>query len=95
MTVTVKDAPLAPTTSPVGYCVGQTASALTATPVTGATLNWYGTNLTGGTPSSVSPTPSTTATGSTTYYVSQTQNGCEGPRASLVVTVNSAPGARA
>lgn len=84
--------PSAPGTSPVGYCVGQSASALTAVAVSGGTLNWY-TVAMGGTASSISPTPSTTAVGSTTYYVSQTLNGCESSRASLVVTVSNAPGA--
>ncbi|GAB4007483.1 hypothetical protein GCM10028808_11370 [Spirosoma migulaei] len=94
ITVTVKDAPPTPATNPVTYCVGQTASALTATPVSaGATLNWYGTLASGGSPSSVSPVPSTTIATTTTYYVSQTLNGCEGPRASLTVTVNGIPSA--
>ena len=84
--------PTAPGTSPVGYCVGQSASALTAVPAAGGTLNWY-TSAMGGMASSISPTPSTTAVGSTTYYVSQTVNGCESPRASLVVTVSNAPAA--
>ncbi len=81
----------APGTSPISYCVGQSATALTAVALTGATLNWFGTAATGGTAATVSPTPSTTVASGTTYYVSQTLNGCESPRASLVVTVNSAP----
>ena len=85
--------PSAPGTAAVGYCVGQTASALTAVPSTGGILNWYGTAATGGTASSVSPTPSTTAVGSTVYYVSQTVNGCESARAIITVTVSSAPAA--
>ncbi|WP_220472573.1 Ig-like domain-containing protein [Spirosoma foliorum] len=91
ITVTVKDTPAAPGTSPISYCVGQTASSLVATPVGSATLNWYGTSSNSGTASSISPVPSTTAVGPTTYYVSQTLSGCEGPRASLVVTVSSPP----
>ena len=91
ITVTVKDKPNAPGTSPVSYCIGQPANTLIASPVAGATLNWYGTNATGGAASSVPPTPSTTIASSTTYYVSQTLNGCESPRTGLVVTVNSPP----
>ncbi|MFN3753916.1 beta strand repeat-containing protein, partial [Flavobacterium sp.] len=73
--------------SPITYCQNVTASPLTATPSTGGTLNWYGTNAVGGTSSSTAPTPSTTTLGSTTYYVSQTIGGCESPRAAIVVTV--------
>ena len=94
ITVTVQGKPGAPGTSPLTYCVGQQASSLSATPVANATLNWY-TVPSGGTASSITPVPSTTSPGSTTYYVSQTLNGCEGPRASLVVTVNSIPPAPA
>ena len=88
--VTVKDTPNAPGTASVTYCAGQTASSLTATPVSGASLNWY-TAATGGTASSIAPIPPTTAPGNITYYVSQTLNGCEGPRASLAVAVNPIP----
>jgi endo-1,4-beta-D-glucanase Y len=76
----------APTVSPVSFVQGAAATALTAT---GTALKWYGTNATAGTASTTAPTPSTTAAGSTTYYVSQTLNGCEGPRAALVVTVTA------
>lgn len=78
--------PPAPTvTSPVVYCLNETATALTAT---GDNLLWF-TGATGGTGSSIAPTPSTTATGSTSYYVSQTVNGCESDRAEIVVNVRS------
>ena len=87
----VINVPSPPGTSPVSYCVGQTASALIAVPTSDGTLNWYGTAATGGTASAVAPTPSTTTANTTTYYVSQTVNGCESDRASLVVTVSSAP----
>jgi hypothetical protein len=87
--VNVTATPVAPTvTSPVTYCQGVTASALTAT---GTNLLWY-TTATGGTGSSTAPTPSTTGVGSTTYYVSQT-TGCESPRAAIVVNINAAPAA--
>ncbi|MBS1915616.1 MAG: SprB repeat-containing protein [Bacteroidetes bacterium] len=79
--------PAAPAvTTPVTYCQGATASALTAS---GTNLLWY-TASTGGTGSSTAPIPSTSTPGSTTYYVSQTI-GCESPRAAITVVVNSAP----
>ncbi len=81
--------PAAPTvTSPINYCQNNPASPLSATPASGGTLNWYGTNATGGTSSATAPTPSTATTGTTTYYVSQTVGGCESPRAAIVVNVN-------
>ena len=73
-------------TSPVTYCQGATATALTAT---GTALKWY-TSETGGT-AQTSITPSTSAAGTTTYYVSQTENDCESPRAAINVVVNPKP----
>jgi hypothetical protein len=82
----------APTvTTPVNYCQNSTATALTAT---GTSLLWY-TTATGGTGSSIAPTPSTTTIGNTTYYVSQTLSCGEGPRAAIVVNVNAIPAAPA
>lgn len=92
ISVTTKPTPAAPATSAVSLCQGQSAGVLTATTANGATLNWYGTNPTSGTAGSA-PTPSTTATGVTTYYVSQTLDGCESQRTSLAVTVNAVPAA--
>lgn len=76
-------------TSPVSYCQGATATALTAT---GTALKWY-TVATGGTASTTAPTPATTTVGSTTYYVSQTLNSVESARASIVVNVTATPSA--
>ncbi|MBC7511167.1 MAG: hypothetical protein H7320_20845, partial [Ferruginibacter sp.] len=93
-TVTVNAATAAPgVTTPVVYCLGTTASPLSAT---GTSLLWY-TTASGGTGSTTAPTPSTAIEGNTTYYVSQivTNNGvaCEGARAAIVVTVNAATAA--
>ncbi len=93
ITVVITAKPNAPTTSPATYCQGIAANPLTATPADGATLNWYGTSATGGTVSATAPTPPTSVTGTTTYYVSQTINDCESPRAALVVTVKAPPAA--
>ncbi|MBL0355402.1 MAG: gliding motility-associated C-terminal domain-containing protein [Chitinophagaceae bacterium] len=90
ITVTVNPTPALPTvTSAVTYCQNATATALNAT---GGNLLWYNT-LTGGTGSAIAPTPVTTAAGSATYYVSQTTNNCEGPRAAITITVNPTPAA--
>jgi gliding motility-associated-like protein len=86
--VNITATPLAPVVStPIVYCQDNLASALTAT---GNNLLWY-TSATGGTGSAVAPTPSTDTAGNTSYYVSQTTNGCEGPRAAIVVIVNPSP----
>ncbi|WP_109851094.1 gliding motility-associated C-terminal domain-containing protein [Aquimarina sp. AU58] len=88
--VTVNAVPSAPVVStPVTYCVGATASALTAT---GSNLLWY-TVSSGGTGSAIAPTPSTVTPGNTSYYVSQSVNGCESSRSEIVVTVNAVPSA--
>ena len=93
ITVNVSAGPNAPGVSSVSYCVGQSATSLTATPLPGATLTWY-TSASASTGSSIAPTPSTKTAGTTVYYVSQTIGGsCESLRASLTVTVNSAPAA--
>lgn len=85
ITVNVTSSTTAPTvTSPVTYCKGSTASALTAT---GTNLLWY-TSPTGGGGTSTAPVPSTTSGGS--YYVSQTQCG-EGPRAEIKVNIIAIP----
>ena len=89
-TFTVNPTPSLPIVStPVNYCQGATASALTAT---GSSLLWYTTPI-GGTGSATAPTPSTASAGTTSYYVSQTLLGCEGPRATINVVVNPLPGA--
>jgi hypothetical protein len=51
-------------------------------------LLWYP-DPTGGTGSAVAPTPSTSTAGTTNYYVSQTVNAIEGPRATIEVIVYS------
>ncbi|MCQ2958600.1 MAG: gliding motility-associated C-terminal domain-containing protein [Bacteroidales bacterium] len=89
--VTVNAIPEMPTTTAYSNCVGKPSVSLESNVIkkTG-TLNWYGTNQTGGTASASAPSPSTaTATSSPLmYYVSQTVNGCESDRASISVTVN-------
>ena len=74
-------------TSPIYLCQNSVATPLTATPSGGGTLNWYSV-LSGGVALAGAPTPSTTAVGSTTYYVTQTIAGVESsPRTPIVVNV--------
>ncbi|NDC42410.1 MAG: hypothetical protein EBZ77_12825, partial [Chitinophagia bacterium] len=69
--------------SPLQYCKNETVPALTAT---GIGLLWYATP-TPGTGVTTAIVPATNVTGSFTYYVSQTVNGCESPLAPIVVNV--------
>jgi len=73
---------LAPVASAQTFCNGTTAASLVAS---GTALKWY-TVATGGT-----ALASTTTLATGTYYVSQTLNNCEGPRASVAVTINTTP----
>lgn len=82
----VPSQPVAPAvTSPVDYCLGETASPLTAV---GTNLLWYSTS-TGGTGNVSAPVPNTATAGATSYFVSQSVGGCESPRAEIVVNVNA------
>ena len=77
----------------VSYCLYDTPSPLKATASTGSTLLWYGNASTGGTSSTIVPTPVTTAISSMAYYVSQKNNttGCESPRFKITVWVSAVP----
>jgi gliding motility-associated-like protein len=74
-------------TSPIYLCQNSPAVPLNATPSAGGTLNWYGTNATGGTASSTAPSPSTTVVGTTSYYVSETVGVVESTRSKIDVIV--------
>jgi endo-1,4-beta-D-glucanase Y len=86
--------PAAPkVTSPVAYCSGSAAKALTATGLSGLNLQWYDV-ASGGTASSTAIVPSTGSAGSTIYYVSQKvglSGTCEGPRTPITVNVTDGP----
>jgi hypothetical protein len=90
--VNVNTTPAAPTvTTPIGYCQNATTQALTATGISGNTLNWY-TAATGGTASASAPLPTSTTVGTTNYYVSQVGGlGCESPRALVAVNISALP----
>jgi uncharacterized repeat protein (TIGR01451 family) len=89
ITVTVIPAPVAPTVTPVSYCLNTQADPLTAA---GTGLKWY-TEVTAGTGAVTAPTPVTTAAGTIKYYVSQTAAACESARSVIAVTVHALPAA--
>ncbi len=93
ITVTVNTTPPAPiVVTPVNYCQNTTAASLAASVTSGTGLLWY-TVPTAGVGSTTAPLPSTTTSGSTTYYVSSKVGNCEGPRTPIVVTVTATPAA--
>lgn len=71
----------------INYCQDAAASPLSAV---GNNLRWYTTPF-GGVGSSTAPTPPTNIPGSTTWYVSQTANGCESARVPIKVFINAKP----
>jgi hypothetical protein len=85
---TINAIPSAPTAStPINYCQNQTAVPLTAT---GSNLKWYSVSI-GGSGNPTAPTPSTSSTGTSSYWVSQSASGCESPRSQINVVVTATP----
>ena len=86
----VPTAPAVPSAS-VTYCKNDTATPLTANTSTSGTLNWY-LLATGGVGSVTAPVINTTAVGTNTYYVSETNSlGCESLRSAITVTIDDIP----
>jgi hypothetical protein len=92
LSVTIKELPPVPGVKDVSWCINSNATPLTATVVSGHTTLWYN-SASGGSFAVLSPIPSTNATGSAVYYVSQRDNlsGCESPRAKITATVHPFP----
>ena len=77
--------------SPLHYCKGALAPALTATASPGYSLKWY-TTATSQAALSAAPTPSTSQLVTRTYYVAQVYpGGVESPRAALQVIIDPLP----
>ena len=85
--ITTKATPGLPETKALSICQNASGQPLSAN---GQSLLWY-TAETGGTGSGTAPTLNTGQPGLTTFYVSQSVDGCEGPRAALSVTVKALP----
>ena len=91
VTLTINEFNIVPTSSNITACFGSTVPDLTATGV-GTSFTWYDdaslTNIVG--------TNSPFATGQTsvglyTYYVTETQNGCQSPAAIVTLEIYSLP----
>jgi hypothetical protein len=92
ISINITTLPPAPTVSDVNYCIGSQANQLSATATVGNNLLWY-TAATGGVWVATAFSPSTSSTGKTDYYVSQSTTllGCEGPRSKITVTIYPIP----
>ncbi|WP_300437375.1 T9SS type A sorting domain-containing protein [Christiangramia sp.] len=94
--VTVYDLPAPPPLTAeelnIEYCLGTTASALSATASLDHTIVWYDSE-TAVTALDSAPTPQTTSAGTIDYWVSQTNNinTCESERVRIIVTINDLP----
>ncbi len=87
--VVTKATPGVPGTSAVSVCQNEPSRTLTAD---GQSLKWY-TASTGGDGIGTAPTIKTDQATQANYYVSQSIESCEGPRATLTVTVRQQPNA--
>lgn len=72
------------------FCKGETTGLVNVDSISGATVNWY-TTPTGGSSTTIAPTPNTSVVGITTYYVSQTLNGAESDRTEINIQVHTLP----
>ncbi len=92
--VTINDLPTTPTVSSksISYCQNQSTTQLTASGSFGCTLYWY-TSSTAITGNTTAPTPSSSSSGITIYYVGQTNNTtlCESSRNDITVTIDALP----
>jgi len=83
--ITVSDLPAAPVvSSPVMYCVGDVATALTAN---GTNLKWSDVNG----PLTSAPVPPTSNAGSLLYFVTQSNSTCESLQSEIEVIINNNP----
>jgi hypothetical protein len=86
--------PITPVVTDVSLCKDATPITLNAIATTGNTLLWYGTIATGGTSSTNANSITTSAIGTSNYYVSQISAlGCESIRVKIAVNIYGIPSA--
>lgn len=90
-TITIESITTTPETStPINYCVGEPAVALTATPTKPEYVLYY--YETANSVGQQTFTPSTTTVGQYTYYVAEGKSSvCIGPKKEIIVNVNAMP----
>ena len=91
--VKINPIPINPKITDTAFCQNAIVDSLKVSAINEASILWYGTNITGGTASNISPKPTTGTVGTTSYYLSQKYNstGCESERVKLSVTIKSLP----
>ena len=82
-TVTISSQPLPTLTSPQNFCIQQNATLSTIT-ITGQNIKWYDASINGTLLSNT-----TVLQNGITYYASQTINGCESDRVSVVINIQN------
>jgi len=88
---TVYPTPPSPTVNNINVCQFANVVPISITPSAGCTLQWY-TSATGGSPSTITPTYSTSVPFTITYYVSQVNSSnCESARVPITVSVTAIP----
>jgi hypothetical protein len=85
--------PPAPNVRDTSFCLNAINASLSITPSLGNTLQWYGSNMIGGTSTTMASVPNTSIVGTQAFYVSQKSitNACESPRARIITTINAIP----
>ncbi len=94
ITVIVKPKPDAPivATPNVNYCIGDTVQNLSSSVTNFSSLlgvKWYIPSGGGFLVSGLAPTPTTTNSGTKTYFVTQTIDGCESDQTAIIVTISA------
>ena len=84
VSVTINNVPAPGVVSPIVYTVGDPASPLTAT---GINLKWFPIAF-GGPDLGFTPIPGTAVADTFSFWVSQTINGCESPRAEIEIQIS-------
>ena len=79
VTAVINAIPTAPNAAAQDFCSAPTVAQLLPN---GSTINWYDVSTAG------SPLASSTVLSATTYYVSQTINGCESARTAVTITIS-------
>lgn len=82
VTAVINAIPTAPNAAAQDFCSAPTVAQLLPN---GSTINWYDVSTAG------SPLASSTVLSATTYYVSQTINGCESARTAVSITITALP----
>jgi hypothetical protein len=89
LTVVRTPIPAAPTVSNTAVCFGGTTPSFNAT---GSNITWYSdVALTTSVATGNAFTPSVSAVGTYTYYVTQTVSGCQSPAATVTLNINPLP----